>query len=155
MRIKYVRPRPAACDRARELAALRPDGGVSELERALLESHLAKCPPCAAFAGDVALVTVAIRNAPLERLDAPIAIPQRRRVLTRGIQSASAVAAVVALAFGALGLASDPQSRRNAAPPAADPISELEREAERAELAAQRVLLRPEDSAAPDVALPL
>ena len=92
------------CDRARSWAALAPDDELSELERTLLRSHLARCGSCSRFAADVAVIATQLRAASLEPLSRPIAVPtwRRRRVLAR----IGAVGAAAAVAVMALGIAS-------------------------------------------------
>jgi predicted anti-sigma-YlaC factor YlaD len=89
------------CDRARSLAALAPDGELSELERMLLRSHLGRCVSCSRFAADVAVIASSLRAASLEPLSRPIAVPtwRRRRVLAR-LSTVGAAAAVVVMALG-------------------------------------------------------
>jgi len=100
-----------ACDRAREWASLRMDGELSELESALLEAHLKRCPSCASFALEVAAVALELRAASLERLEQPISLPLRRTRTAsslRAVQLGAAAVLVAAAAglgtlFGALG----------------------------------------------------
>ena len=97
------------CERAREWVSLRLDGELSELESALLEAHLNRCAPCAAFAADVEGATLELRSAPLERLEQPVVLPLRRPARTVRVVQLGAAAALVAAAaglgtvFGALG----------------------------------------------------
>jgi predicted anti-sigma-YlaC factor YlaD len=101
------------CDRAREWASLRMDDELSELESALLEAHLKRCPACASFAVEVEAVALELRAASLERLEQPISLPSRRTASPlRAVQLGAAAALVAAAAglgtlFGALG--SQPQ----------------------------------------------
>jgi predicted anti-sigma-YlaC factor YlaD len=97
------------CERARHWASLRVDGELSELEAALLDSHLGRCPSCRTFADEAHAIASALRAVPLDRLEAPVTIalgPRPRR--TRALQTAVAVALVlVAAALGsALGVVS-------------------------------------------------
>ena len=85
------------CDRAREYASLRLDGELSDFERALLDSHLERCPSCRAFADDLVGVTERLRTAPLEQPAIAITLPRRRLVALRGIQVSAAAAAVVSV----------------------------------------------------------
>jgi anti-sigma factor RsiW len=90
------------CERIREWISLELDDELSRIERALVERHVAACADCAAFAVRVDAFTSALRAAPLERLDQPIALPVRRRLQVRSVQ----VAAAAAVAVGAVGIAS-------------------------------------------------
>ena len=73
--------RPAACDRARTWASLRLDGELSELERALLETHLGRCVDCRTAVDGIEGATQAIRSAPLVPLAVAPSVP---RVRARG-----------------------------------------------------------------------
>ena len=87
------------CERAREWSSLRLDGELPQLQRAMLRKHLAACPGCTEFDSDLAGATLALRTAPLEQLERPVAIPRRRRSALR-IAPAFAAAAAVAFVFG-------------------------------------------------------
>jgi anti-sigma factor RsiW len=99
--MRYLPSRSWACDRARHAVSLRLDGELSQLERALLERHLDRCPACADFAADTAVLTNALRAAPLVELERPVELPLRRRVGV-GIRSAGAWAAAASVAAAAL-----------------------------------------------------
>jgi predicted anti-sigma-YlaC factor YlaD len=112
------RPRSQVCDRARQLTSLRLDDEVSELERALLDAHLARCESCRAFADESAGITAALRCAVHEPLGVAVTIPFPRRTRrVRILQTAAAAALVVAAA--ALGSAVNFAGRSSA--PAAAP----------------------------------
>lgn len=89
------------CERARSWAALAPDGEISELEKTLLHSHLARCGSCSSFAADVAEIAAALRAASFEPPPRPIAVTtwRRRRVLAR-LRTVGAAAAVAVMALG-------------------------------------------------------
>lgn len=92
-----LRLHPRSCERAREWASLRLDGELSEFEQALLDAHLERCAPCAAYAGNVTAATEALRRAEASRLSVPVALPLRRRGLSlRAVSAAAAAAAIVA-----------------------------------------------------------
>jgi predicted anti-sigma-YlaC factor YlaD len=98
------------CDRARQWASLRVDGELSELEHALLETHVARCEPCRAFVREAEAVAAALRAVSLQRLPEPVQLvaPARHgRVPMRIVQTATVAALVlVAAALGsALGVA--------------------------------------------------
>ena len=99
---------PQNCDRARAWVSLKLDGELSELEGFMLESHLARCEACRAFAADAVGFTTALRTAPLEPLERPVSLPAGRRSMRRAVQfgaAAALVATSVGLGslFGALG----------------------------------------------------
>lgn len=91
--------RPVVCERVRAQVSLRLDGELSELERRMMESHLTRCPACAAFERDVAKLTQSLRDAPLEMLRNPVVVHAPRRVSFARIQGGVA-AAVAVVAFG-------------------------------------------------------
>lgn len=123
----------AVCERTREQVSLSLDGELSQLERRLLDAHLARCGACNAYAASVTAFTEQMRDAPLETLVRPV-IVRRHRGLTLGrIQ----VAAAAALAFLAVGIAgqlaststeSPALSSLDEAPNLSPPPSVLERE---------------------------
>jgi len=120
--------RSRACDQARGLVSLHVDDELSELERALLDAHLGACAACAAFAADVARATVKLRETPLVRLEAPIAVAGlRRRSYLRGLQTAAAgavaAAAVVAGVIGVTPAVVNGTSDREATTRFAEPVS--------------------------------
>lgn len=88
------------CERARECASLRLDAELSEFEQALLAAHVARCEPCRSFAAELDAITTGLRNAPLEPLEQPVALPARRRISRRPAE----VAAAAALMLTALGV---------------------------------------------------
>ena len=101
--MRTMRTTGRRCDRAREYASLRLDGELSDFERALLDSHLDRCPSCRAFADDLVGVSDLLRAAPLERPSIAVTLPRRRFVPLRGIQVGAAAAAVVSVVgIGAL-----------------------------------------------------
>lgn len=89
------------CERAREQVSLSLDGELSQLERRLLDAHLARCAACSAYAVDVAAFTAEMRAAPLEQLSRPVVVRRRRGVMLGRAQAAAAAA----LAFLAVGIA--------------------------------------------------
>jgi anti-sigma factor RsiW len=90
---------PRGCDRARAQISALLDGELSELEEVDLRLHLDGCPSCRTFHAGAVSISGSLRAAPLEQLDFPIVVPNRRYVATRWIQGASA-AAVVLVAIG-------------------------------------------------------
>src|SRR5215213_7978223 len=92
----------AVCDRARSWAALLPDRELSELERKLLDRHLAACAGCRAFAEEIAAVTDLLRQEALVPLAHPIVVPSWRRhnVISARLGSLGAAAAVALMAIG-------------------------------------------------------
>jgi anti-sigma factor RsiW len=90
---------PGRCERARAQVSALLDGELSELEEADLRLHLEDCGACRTFHAGGMAISGSLRSAPLEQLDFPILVPNRRYVATRWIQAASA-AAVVLVAIG-------------------------------------------------------
>jgi predicted anti-sigma-YlaC factor YlaD len=90
------------CERARQWTSLRADGELSQLESALLDSHLASCGACRSFAVDVVAATSALRAAPAAALSAPIFVSRPGRAHGRaGMQLAGAAAVIAAMMAGA------------------------------------------------------
>jgi anti-sigma factor RsiW len=85
------------CDRVRGQISLELDGELSQLERAMVASHLRRCPSCAAFRVNAMSFTHALRTAPLEALGRPVEVPSlRRRALAEVRFGAVRVAAAAA-----------------------------------------------------------
>jgi hypothetical protein len=89
--------RSQLCDRARFWASLRIDGELSELEGALLDAHLARCPECSAVVAGFGGVTESIRGAKPVR---PTPFLVRRGHARRRLAAPAAAAVIVV--FGAL-----------------------------------------------------
>jgi predicted anti-sigma-YlaC factor YlaD len=106
------------CERAKSWASLRADGELSELESALLDAHLGRCPSCRTFAHGTEEIAVALRSARLQK-PAPFAIAPRRARHTglRALQVAAAVAIVVSA--GVVAAVSGPSRTTAAAKPVA------------------------------------
>jgi anti-sigma factor RsiW len=94
--------RERICDRTREAVSLSLDGSPSAFERHLVAAHLARCESCSEFERDVRSTTALLRAAPLEVLDHPIVLPQRRRLRPVVGSTAVAAAACAAVMIGAL-----------------------------------------------------
>lgn len=104
------------CDRARQWASLGLDGELSELERSLLDAHLARCPECARVVGEVRAVALRMRAEPLVQPALPVVLP-RRRTRARAFQIGVAAATVaVGISLGTLaGSLSHPRTSATAA----------------------------------------
>jgi predicted anti-sigma-YlaC factor YlaD len=89
------------CDRVRAQISVGLDGELSQLERAMLASHLERCADCRAYEGDVTRFTRALRLAPLEPLSRPVVVQPRRRLITTRLQVGAAAAVAVAALIGA------------------------------------------------------
>ncbi len=85
-----------ACDRTRGYVSASLDGELSQVEGARLETHLASCAACRAYAADVAESSRLLRETALEELDFPIVLPRRRLAVARKLQVAAAAAAIAA-----------------------------------------------------------
>jgi len=103
---------PEACNRTRQHVSLRLDRQLSELEVAVMENHLARCPACRSFADELEGVTEALREADL--VEPPIHFEVPHRPARVGVSRAGAVAAaaiLVAVALGGvMGLGPDPSA---------------------------------------------
>lgn len=78
------------------------DGRLSEFEQALLDAHLIGCGECSAFRVSATRFTRELRAAPLERLEAPVAISHARRRFAFRIAPAAAALAVMAVGLGSI-----------------------------------------------------
>lgn len=85
------------CDRIRGYAAWSIDGELSEMEAAALAAHLPTCASCSAYAAGLEQAARLVRQTPLEDLDFPIVLPNRRLRFARTIQVGAAAAAVAAV----------------------------------------------------------
>ncbi len=92
----------AACDRCREQVSLELDGELSEVERAMLRAHLARCAGCRTYWERVGAVVRLLRAASLEH---PEKVPVPARRVPRFAMRLQAASAAV-LAFAAVGLGS-------------------------------------------------
>jgi anti-sigma factor RsiW len=106
-----VRP-SVICDRVRSQISLELDSELSQLEQAMVSAHLERCSECSAYRDEVAAFTSALRAAPLERMERPIALRRPRRVIAARLQ----VGVAAAFALVALGLAGQIAT----APPSSD-----------------------------------
>ena len=106
-----LHPRPAICERARAWASLRLDAELSEFEEALLNAHLRRCSACCEYEESVRGAVLALRNAPVERLEYPVSVPARRRASLRPTALARSAAAVAAAAGIAIVLTSQSAQR--------------------------------------------
>ncbi|MGB8005246.1 MAG: zf-HC2 domain-containing protein [Gaiellaceae bacterium] len=91
------------CDWVRASASAAVDGELSEVEALRLDTHLASCADCRAFAGGVAQTTRMLQEAPLEQLGFAIELPSRRLAFAHKLQVATAAAAV-AVTVGVSGI---------------------------------------------------
>ena len=97
-----MRPvRPLVCERVRGQISVGLDGELSQLERAMIASHLERCATCREYEGEVSCFTQVIRSAPLEPMGRPITIQRRRRDVGTRVQVAAAAAVAVAALVGA------------------------------------------------------
>ena len=119
--MKIVRSHVPVCERARAYVSLELDSELSQLERAMLAAHVARCEPCAEFERNVRAQTEELRRAPLERLPRPVELPARRRPVLRHLHAAAAAAAAFVLAgLGAAVLdqtAAERRASRSVEPP--------------------------------------
>jgi predicted anti-sigma-YlaC factor YlaD len=117
--MRTMRSTGRRCDRAREYASLRLDGELSDFERALLDTHLERCPSCRVFADDLVGLTDRLRSAPLAAPELSLSLPRRRFAAFGRIQAGAAAAAVVSVVgigalFGMLHSSASTPSRTSA-----------------------------------------
>ncbi len=102
---------PEVCHRTRQQVSLRLDSELSELEEALVASHLARCATCNAFADDLEAFTGALRAAPPAESSVSFKLPRRSSrvgaVAYAGSAAAAAITVAVALS-GVMGFHSSP-----------------------------------------------
>jgi predicted anti-sigma-YlaC factor YlaD len=82
------------CDRIRELCSAAVDGELSQLEATRVQTHLARCADCAAFAAAASGSAAVVQTTPLEQIDLQFSLPGRRPALARKFQALAAVAAL-------------------------------------------------------------
>jgi anti-sigma factor RsiW len=117
------------CERARRWSSLRVDGELSELESALLDAHLGRCPACAEFARGAEAVSEALAAAGLEEARIELVLPRSRRFTA--LARTGAVAATIACigaglaAFGHTGTGSATALKPVAMVAAGDSTNEL------------------------------
>ena len=83
------------CEQIRGALSESLDGELAEIDHARLEAHLAHCAACRAYSADLAGTARLLREAPLEQLDFPIALPSRRLAVARRLQVGAAAAALL------------------------------------------------------------
>jgi len=79
---------------------------LSQLELAVLDAHVARCPDCHTFRREIAELTSVLREAPAEPFRAQLIFPYRRRARTV-VTRVAAVAATVAVGLVSLSTATD------------------------------------------------
>lgn len=87
------------CERIRAQVSVGLDEDASQLERAMIASHLDRCPDCAEYAIGVRTVTDALRSAPLEPMPKPVTVHRARRPVRAHVQGRLHAAAAVATAL--------------------------------------------------------
>jgi hypothetical protein len=97
-----MRPvRPLVCERVRGQISVGLDGELSQLERAMIASHLTRCDACEEYADEVSSFTHELREVPLERMSRQVVIHRHRRHVGARLQVAAAAAVAVAALVGA------------------------------------------------------
>jgi predicted anti-sigma-YlaC factor YlaD len=114
-----VRP-SVICDRVRSQISLELDNELSQLERAMVAAHVERCADCRAYQHEVASFTSALRAAPLEPMESPIALRAPRRTIVARLQAGAAAA----VALVALGVAT--QIATESRSPSSSPLGTLE-----------------------------
>lgn len=95
-----VIPASVVCERVRAQVSLELDVELSQLERRMLSSHLARCAQCAEYAADVRDITERIRHEPFVAMGRPVVVHRRRTLTTARLQ----IGVAAAFALAALGL---------------------------------------------------
>lgn len=91
-----------SCERVRAQVSLQLDGELSELERRMMQSHLARCEDCGAYEHGVVSVTSLLREAPLEQAPYPLVVRLPRRISVAYGQVAGVAAVFVIMVAGVL-----------------------------------------------------
>ena len=92
------------CERARNWLSLGLDAELSQLERAVLDSHLAKCPDCTAAGARLEAVAAVIRSTPQQRPPG-LSVPRlRTRGSLRAFYAAAGAALTATAALAGVGL---------------------------------------------------
>jgi predicted anti-sigma-YlaC factor YlaD len=89
------------CERAMQLLSLSLDGEISKVEQAELGRHLQSCSPCVRLSAELADLTEALRQAPLDVPERELVLPappRRARLVRRGGLVVSVAAGAAALA---------------------------------------------------------
>ena len=92
------------CDRVRAQVSLELDGELSQLERRMLDGHLARCADCRVFADGVRTFTTELRAAPLEMISRPVVMRLPRRFSPASGQVGLAAAVAIAVVGSVLQL---------------------------------------------------
>lgn len=107
MDMTQVRP-SLVCDRIRAQISVGLDDELSQLERAMIASHVDRCPSCHEYEAGLVATTGVLRSTPLEPLGRTIAVRRSRQPLVRGRTQVAAAAAVLVAALFAVGELSGP-----------------------------------------------
>ena len=109
--------RDTGCERILERVSLGLDSEISQLEQALLDAHLRRCPGCAGAAAEMRALAGALRTAPVERPSRPVFVAQARRHPVRSDALKVAIAATLAVLAAGLGVLAGSVGGDPAAPP--------------------------------------
>jgi anti-sigma factor RsiW len=102
---------PVVCDRIRSQISVGLDDELSQLERAMIASHVERCAPCRDYESGLIAVTDALRSTPLEPMGRAISVRRQRQLVVRGrLQVVAAAAAVAAVALFAAAELSGPDA---------------------------------------------
>lgn len=107
--MRKVRP-SVICDRVRSQVSLELDGELSQLERAMVSAHVARCPECREYEAEVTAFTRVLREAPLKRMETPVVVRRPRRAIVARLQAGAAAAMAIAALGAASQVAPDAQT---------------------------------------------
>lgn len=98
MDMAQVRP-SLVCDRIRAQISVGLDDELSQLECAMIASHVERCPSCSEYEEGLIAVTGMLRSTPLEPMERAISVrrPRRPAVVRARLQVAAAAAAALAV----------------------------------------------------------
>jgi predicted anti-sigma-YlaC factor YlaD len=109
------------CERAQSWASFELDGELSQLERALLATHLRRCAACAETVAGVRTLTAVLRAAPLEPLEQPVIVVTAPTRKSRPLALRLALAATLAAVAAGLGVFAGTLGSTSPAPQAPAP----------------------------------
>ena len=120
------------CERVRSQISLFVDDELSQLEQAMVASHVVRCATCRDYREGLVVTTQVLRETSFEPLERRMVLPSRRRASLRGFQAAAVAAVTLMVALGGAaglrGLTGESAPVPAVPPPAYLQSSELEQD---------------------------
>ena len=104
--------RTLECERTRQWVSAALDSELSQFERALVKSHVARCAGCRAFEEGAWAVTAVVRSTPPVELSHLVHLPARRRLAWRSptaVARLGSAAAAIIVSVISVGLLTAPE----------------------------------------------